>query len=262
MYRPVLILFSALVVLCTALDYNETLNAPKPVRDRFRIILSNVNEEKLSDEITDFITYGCEKMVVIRNRAHDEFRISCQSAHESPKKKTVVKPGNAFAFSFRPQKNGNSIFWCTLEYKEAFARFDVYNEESTYMCPREIDEVYQYVVNHDGIYVDKSKGNEGQKIRALFKGHNKFILWEEFENNEADGLIVTGLVDGGMCYDIPEQFNDKTAAVTVCYNHCVRLYEHYGCQGKVHIVQANRDDCSDIGIPEDLQDKISAVQGC
>ena len=261
MYRSIAFLISVLVVSCAADDYNETMDTPKPVRDRFRIILANVDEEKLSDEITDFTTYGCEKMAVIRNRAHEEFKISCQSRHESPKKKAVVKPGNAFAFSFRPQKNGNSVFWCTVEYKEAFARFDVYNEEGTYMCPRDIDEVYQYVVYHDGIYVDKSKGNNGQKIRALFKGHNKFILWEEYENATTDGFLLGGVVDGGMCYDIPDQFNDKAAAVTICYNHCVHLYEHYGCQGRVQTIQA-MDDCIDKGLEEELGGKLSAIQGC
>lgn len=258
--RSFVLLICASLALSTSLGYNETYEAPRPVRDRFRMIHNNIDEGKLSDEIDDFLAYSCEKMVVVRNKAQEEFKISCQSHHDSPKK-AVIKPGNAYAFSFKPRKSGSSKFWCTVEYKQQYARFDVYNEDQSYMCPRDIDEVYKYVVHHDGIYVDKNTGSVGQKIRALFKGHNKFILWEEFENNETDGFLVSGLVDGGMCYDIPEQFNDKTAAVTVCYNHCVRLYEHYGCQGKVQITQAN-DDCHDVGISEELNGRLSAIQGC
>lgn len=257
-----LILFSIGVAVCASYDYNDTLdmaNAPRPLRDRFRLIQNNINEERLNDEIQDFRAYGCEKMVVIRNKAQAEFKINCHSNHDAPKA-AVIQPDNAYAFSFKPLRNGNSKFWCTVEYKNQFARFDVYNEDLSYMCPRDIDDIYQYIVHHDGIYVDR-KGDKGEKIRALLKGHNKFILWEEFEDGETDGLLISGLVDGGMCYDVPEQFNDKTAAVTICYNHCVKLFEHYGCRGKIQTVQAS-DDCIDVGLIEELGGKLSAVKGC
>ncbi|GIZ04274.1 uncharacterized protein CEXT_223421 [Caerostris extrusa] len=236
------------------------MEAPREPRDRFRLMISNVNEQRVSDEIEDFTNYGCERMVVIRNKAQDAFRLTCQSYHDAPKVITI-KPDHAFLFTFRPQKNGNTKFWCEVDYKMQFARFDVYNEALAYMCPRSIQEVHQYTVNHDGVYVDEAKNNGGSKIRALFKGHNKFILWEEFVNEETDGFLYSGLVDGGMCSDIPEQFNDKPAAVTVCYNHCVHLYEHYGCRGAIQTVQAN-DDCIDVGISADLNGKLSAIKGC
>ncbi|GFR06132.1 uncharacterized protein TNCT_310251 [Trichonephila clavata] len=264
LYQFLVVLIAVGAVICdtyTNETFENVLDAPREPRDRFRLMVSNVDEQRVSDEIQDFTNYDCERMVVIRNKAKDPFRLTCQSYHDTPKTLTI-KPDNAFVFTFKPQKNGNTKFWCTVEYKMQFARFDVYNEALSYMCPRAIKEVYQYTVNHDGVHVDgDGKKNEGTKIRALFKGHNKFILWEEFHNNETDGFLYSGLVDGGMCSDIPEQFNDKPAAVTVCYNHCVHLYEHYGCRGEVQTIQAN-DDCIDVGLISDLSGKLSAIKGC
>lgn len=260
LFPCLVLLISVGAVVSETFAYNETQEAARPLRDRFRIIQNNINEERLLDEIEDFTAYGCERMVVIRNKAQGEIKVSCRSRHDNPKP-TKIQPENAYTFTFRPQKNGNSKFWCTVEYRQQYAQFDVYNEDLSYMCPRDIDEIYQYAVHHDGVYVDKSKGSEGQKIRALMKGHNKFILWEEFEKNETDGYLLSGYVDGGMCYDIPEQFNDKTAAVTICYNHCVYLYEHYGCRGKFQVVQA-KDECHDAAISEVIGNQLSAIRGC
>jgi len=238
----------------------EVLGAAKPVRDRFRMMMSNVNEQRVEDEIQDFTTYGCEKMVVIRNRAQAEFKLSCRSFHDAPKTQTVQQ-GNAFVFTFRPQKNGATKFWCALEYQQYIVRFDVYNEDMTYMCPRDIDEVYQYTVKHDGVYVDGKKGSEGTKIRALSKGHNRYIVWEEYVDNQTDGFLISGYIDGGMCHDLPDQFNDKAAAVTVCHNHCIHLYEHFGCRGKMQTVQAS-GNCTDSPLISELAGKLSAIKGC
>ncbi|GBM47337.1 hypothetical protein AVEN_94444-1 [Araneus ventricosus] len=253
-------LFLTLLIAVGALADDTLLEAPREPRDRFRMMISNVNEERVQDEIEDFTNYGCERMVVIRNKAKEAFQLTCESYHDKPRI-IKIQPDSAFLFTFRPQKNGTTKFWCTVDYKMQFARFDVYNEALAYMCPRAISEVHQYTINHEGVFVDAAKGNEGTKIRALFKGHNKFILWEEFNNGETDGLLYSGLVDGGMCSDIPEQFNDKPAAVTICYNHCVHLYEHYGCRGEVQTVQAN-DDCIDVGLNSNVTGKLSAIKGC
>ncbi|KAG8182508.1 hypothetical protein JTE90_020423 [Oedothorax gibbosus] len=242
-----------------AIGHINAEQAPRAPRDRFRLMVSNVAEDRVRDEIDDFTNYKCERMVVIRNRAQDAFRLTCRSKEDAPKTVTI-KPDNAFIFSFRPKKDGTSRYWCTVEYKMQFARFFVYDERAHYMCPRDIEEVHQYTVSHEGVFVDEANDNGGTKIRALFKGHNKFILWEEFVNQTTDGFLYSDLVDGGMCSDVPDQFNDKPAAVTVCYNHCVHLYEHFGCTGAVQTVQAT-SECVDVGINPEMGGKLSAVRG-
>lgn len=256
-----LLLSVLLAVAVSAIgETNSVELAPRVPRDRFRVLVSNVAEDRVRDEIEDFTNYKCERMVVIRNKAQDAFRLACRSKEDAPKTVTI-QPDNAYLFTFRPKKDGSSRFWCTVEYKQQFARFFVYDERLHYMCPRDIEEVHQYTVTHDGVHVDEANDNGGTKIRALFKGHNKFILWETFVNNVTDGYLYSGLVDGGMCSDIPEQFNDKPAAVTMCYNHCVHLYEHFGCTGEVQTVQAS-GTCVEVEINSNLGGKLSAIKGC
>ncbi|KFM71221.1 hypothetical protein X975_14061, partial [Stegodyphus mimosarum] len=259
-FSLLILTFTAALAEISFQQVSDELNAPKNPTDRFRIILSNISESSVLDAVEDFTNYGCEKMVVIRNAAQAAIHLTCQSSHDAPKAVNIER-GNAFLFTFRPRKNGRSTFWCNLEYKHQFARFDVYNENLPYMCPRAIHEVYQYTVRHDGVYVDHTNRSGESKIRALSKGHNSVILWEEFTNNETNGFLYSVLVDGGMCADLPDQFNDKPAAVTLCYNHCVHLYEHRGCLGEVQTVHAG-NDCTDTPIVSSLVGKMSSVKGC
>ena len=229
-------------------------------RDRFRLILSNVDANRAEDEIKDFLNYGCEAIITVSNDAQERARIGCRSADDKTRE-TILSPGNSFLFSIRPRSDGSSEYWCTLLYRQHWVRFDAYSEKShQYLCPGR--RVYKYSIRNDGIYADPTEEG-GVKIRSLLKGHNRFVLWEQFDqsHNTTNGLLMTGYVDGGICSDLPDHFDDKAAAITVCNHQCIYVYDNRRCTGPVQKLQAT-DGCQDFMLDSSLLKKVSALKGC